>query len=82
MKIDSAILYGPCPCGSGKKFKFCCLPEVRDGRFAVPSEISPEDCAIPLKTEMRIAVERELSGWALRCMAERSKIVEKFSLRD
>ena len=30
MKIDSAILYGSCPCGSGKKFKFCCLPVVRD----------------------------------------------------
>ena len=30
MKIDSTILYGPCPCGSVMKFKFCCLPIVRD----------------------------------------------------
>ena len=30
MRIDSSILYAPCPCGSGKKFKFCCLEVVRD----------------------------------------------------
>ena len=30
MKIDPEILYAPCPCGSGKKFKFCCLELVRD----------------------------------------------------
>ena len=30
MKIDQDILYAPCPCGSGKKFKFCCYQEVRD----------------------------------------------------
>ena len=30
MKIDNEILYGTCPCGSGKKFKFCCWPKCRD----------------------------------------------------
>lgn len=30
MKIDSDMLYGPCPCGSGNKFKFCCWPKCRD----------------------------------------------------
>ena len=30
MKIDGNILYAPCPCGSGKKFKFCCTQTVRD----------------------------------------------------
>ena len=30
MKIDSSILYMPCPCGSGSKFKFCCWPKYRD----------------------------------------------------
>ena len=30
MKIDSDMLYGPCPCGSGSKFKFCCWPKCRD----------------------------------------------------
>jgi tetratricopeptide (TPR) repeat protein len=27
--IDQNILYAECPCGSGKKFKFCCYPSVR-----------------------------------------------------
>lgn len=30
MKINNEILYSSCPCGSGKKFKFCCFPKVRD----------------------------------------------------
>jgi len=30
MRIDQDILYAPCPCGSGKKFKFCCFEKVRD----------------------------------------------------
>lgn len=30
MKIDSAVLYAQCPCGSGKKFKFCCFEKVRN----------------------------------------------------
>lgn len=29
MPIDSSILYMPCPCGSGSKFKFCCWPKYR-----------------------------------------------------
>lgn len=24
-------VYAPCPCGSGKKFKFCCRAKVRGG---------------------------------------------------
>ena len=27
--IDQTILYSECPCGSGKKLKFCCYPEIR-----------------------------------------------------
>ena len=27
MKFDNSILYMPCPCGSGAKFKFCCWPK-------------------------------------------------------
>ncbi|MBQ6924659.1 MAG: tetratricopeptide repeat protein [Kiritimatiellae bacterium] len=30
MEIDNSILYGPCPCGSGSKFKFCCWPKCRN----------------------------------------------------
>jgi hypothetical protein len=28
--MDNEILYAPCPCGSKKKFKFCCLSKVKD----------------------------------------------------
>ena len=28
--IDQSILYAECPCGSGKKFKFCCYPVLRE----------------------------------------------------
>ena len=30
MSISPSILYSPCPCGSGKKFKFCHFEEVRN----------------------------------------------------
>lgn len=30
MAIDNDVLYGECPCGSGKSFKFCCWKKVRD----------------------------------------------------
>lgn len=30
MKINGSLLYSPCPCGSEKKFKFCCWPKYRD----------------------------------------------------
>ena len=30
MKISQELLYMPCPCNSGKKFKFCCLETVRE----------------------------------------------------
>lgn len=30
MNISSDMLYGPCPCGSVSKFKFCCWPKCRD----------------------------------------------------
>ena len=35
--IDQSILYSECPCGSGKKFKFCCYPDVRDSLPKNPS---------------------------------------------
>ena len=28
--IGQEIVYAPCPCGSGKKFKFCCFKKYRD----------------------------------------------------
>jgi len=38
MSIDHDILYGPCPCGSGLKFKFCCFRSVRDGLPPNPTQ--------------------------------------------
>ena len=38
MKIEQSILYAPCPCGSGRKFKFCCLDFVRDALSDDPSQ--------------------------------------------
>jgi tetratricopeptide (TPR) repeat protein len=32
MKYESEFLYSPCPCGSGKKFKFCCYKKIREGK--------------------------------------------------
>jgi uncharacterized protein YecA (UPF0149 family) len=34
--------YDPCPCGSGKKFKFCCLRDPSDSRFT-PKDDSPKE---------------------------------------
>lgn len=36
--IDQNILYADCPCGSGKKFKFCCYPLVRGELPKDPSQ--------------------------------------------
>ncbi len=41
----------PCPCGSGKKFKHCCLPALREGRQPAP----PME---PLQFSLRREVER------------------------
>ena len=54
--------------------------KVMDG-FAIPDEISPEDCSVLLKTESRIATARNLSGWTLRCMSEYGKILDQFDIR-
>lgn len=54
--------------------------QVMDG-FAVHGEISPEDCAVLLETESRIATARSLPGWSLRCMVEYDKIVKRFDIR-
>jgi len=41
----------PCPCGSGKKFKHCCLAALREGREPAPP-------AEPLQFSLRREVER------------------------
>lgn len=29
-RYDTAVLYGPCKCGSGNKFKFCCYRKPKE----------------------------------------------------
>ena len=41
----------PCPCGSGKKYKHCCLPALQEGRPAAP----PME---PLQFSLRKEVDR------------------------
>jgi len=78
--IDQNILYSECPCGSGKKCKFCCYPEVRS---SLPRDPSRADVttAIRKRSVMKRAAERrgeiavvdldrfhELIRRGLRCM--------------
>ena len=42
MNIGQEILYAQCPCGSGKKFKFCCFPKYRD---AIDADMTMSDIA-------------------------------------
>lgn len=46
--MDSEALYSPCPCGSGKKFKFCCWPELR---AELPREATLADAACKIRAK-------------------------------
>ena len=50
MKSANELLYAACPCGSGKKFKFCCYPEVRD---ELPCDATQEDVMIAVRRHMQ-----------------------------
>lgn len=54
MGIDQNLLYAPCPCGSGLKFKFCCYRSVRD-------ELPPH----PTQAEVTMAVRRFLQPFGM-----------------
>ena len=49
--IDQDILYSECPCGSGKKFKFCCYPSIRDDLPRDPTRADVTD-AIRMRSRM------------------------------
>jgi hypothetical protein len=46
--------YGKCPCGSGQKYKFCCLPK---GREYFVGDDGKVHRGLPLTTETRKTVE-------------------------
>lgn len=47
MSIGQDLLYAPCPCGSGLKFKFCCFRAVRD---ALPPNPTQADVTIAVRS--------------------------------
>ena len=49
--IDQNILYSECPCGSGKKFKFCCYPSIRGDLPRDPTRADVTD-AIRMRSRM------------------------------
>ena len=56
--IDQNVLYSECPCGSGKKFKFCCYPSIRDD---LPRDPTRADIADAIRTRSRVARLTELT---------------------
>ncbi len=51
MSIPASVLYGPCPCGSGKKFKFCHLEDVRD---LLPDDPTPSEVTQRVRQTMQL----------------------------
>jgi tetratricopeptide (TPR) repeat protein len=62
--IDQDILYAECPCGSGKKFKFCCYPSIRDDLPRDPTRADVTD-AIRLRSRAARLTELEAKSGAL-----------------
>ena len=56
--IDQNILYSECPCGSGKKFKFCCYPSIRDD---LPRDPTRADVTDAIRLRSRVARLTELT---------------------
>jgi tetratricopeptide (TPR) repeat protein len=50
----------PCPCGSGKKYKKCCLPQDRAARPRVVAEDGGEPFIAELRPDLDAAVDRVL----------------------
>lgn len=57
--IDQNILYAECPCGSGKKFKFCCYPSIRDD---LPRDPTRADVTDVIRLRSRVARLNELEA--------------------
>lgn len=75
MKFDNSILYMPCPCGSGAKFKFCCRTKLQselDGcetRADVVKEVRCHQAGVCLPNEN--AEVTELCGKGFDAMRDR-----------
>ena len=60
--IDQDILYSECPCGSGKKFKFCCYPTIRDDLPRDPTRADVTDAIRMRSHATRLAELTAKSG--------------------
>lgn len=65
--IDQNILYSECPCGSGKKFKFCCYPSIR-------SELPPN----PTRTEVVDTIRQRSQSTRLAEAFQKGDVVDLF----
>lgn len=60
--IDQNILYSECPCGSGKKFKFCCYPVVRDDLPGDPTRADVTDAIRQRSAAKRLVEQKDTFG--------------------
>ena len=60
--IDPNILYSECPCGSGKKFKFCCYPVVRDDLPGDPTRADVTDAIRQRSAAKRLVEQKDTFG--------------------
>ena len=50
----------PCPCGSGKKYKHCCLPRVQAGEPVAPAMVQPTSFSLRAEVEkLQAAAEKK-----------------------
>ncbi len=50
----------PCPCGSGKKYKYCCLPLVQAGQPVAPEIVQPTTFSLRAEVEkLQAAAEKK-----------------------
>lgn len=57
--IDQNVLYSDCPCGSGKKFKFCCYPVVRSELPRNPSRSDVTTAIRKVSATRRLAERKD-----------------------
>jgi tetratricopeptide (TPR) repeat protein len=64
MAMEKTGRNDPCPCGSGKKYKKCCLPkhEAQERDRAVEQQVAREERAAAHRASLREARARMLAG--------------------
>lgn len=60
--IDQNVLYSECPCGSGKKFKFCCYPAIRDDLPDDPTRAEVTEVIRRISATKRLVEQKDKFG--------------------